>query len=75
MERAQLGTLINFLCTSHAPEVPIVTLHEQRWAYCPGGYVAAQQGHAWTAIDPANRSELNPRHIGFVQARRLSESA
>lgn len=74
MVSAELGTRIRFLCTSHATQVPIVTMHEQQWAYCPGGYVAAQKGHFWTAIEPANRSELNPRHIGFVRAQTLSES-
>jgi hypothetical protein len=71
MERTdteQPGSLIRFLCTSHATQVPIVTMHEAKWAYCPGGYVAAHEGHGWTAIEPARISELKPRHIGFASA-------
>ena len=49
---------IRFYCTSHPTQVPTVTIHEQRWAYCPGGYVEARDGHAWTAIDPTSVSQL-----------------
>jgi len=72
MERTdteQLGTLIRFLCTSHVTQIPIVTMHEEKWAYCPGGYVAAHEGHGWTAIEPARITELKPTHIGFTSAR------
>jgi len=63
---------IRFYCTSHPTQVPIVTMHEQRWAYCPGGYVAARDGHFWTAIEPTNVHQVNPRQIGFVMAAKPS---
>jgi hypothetical protein len=63
---------IRFYCTSHPTQVPIVTMHEQRWAYCPGGYVAARDGHFWTAIEPTNVHQVNPRQIGFVMALKPS---
>jgi hypothetical protein len=71
---SELGTRIRFLCTSHATQSPIVTMHEGRWAYCPGGLIASKEGHDWTAIEPALVSELRPRHVGFVQASALSRS-
>lgn len=49
---------IRFYCTSHAMQIPTVTIHEQQWAYCPGGYVDARDGHAWVAIEPTNVSQL-----------------
>jgi hypothetical protein len=70
----ELGTQIRFLCISHATQVPIVTMHEERWAYCPGGYIASKAGHFWTAIEPANVSDLKQRHSGFVLAQGLSRS-
>ena len=70
----EIGTQIRFLCTSHAIQVPIVTMHEERWAYCPGGYVASTSGHFWTAIEPANVSDLKPRHVGFAPAQGLIRS-
>jgi hypothetical protein len=63
---AELGTQIRFLCTSHGTEVPIVTMHEGRWAYCPGGYIAAKEGHDWIAIEPVSVSELKRSHVGFA---------
>ena len=59
----QLGTRIRFLCTSHATEVPIVTMHEQQWAYCPGGHIAAGHGHFWTAIEPARVSDAEAHRV------------
>jgi hypothetical protein len=70
-----IGSQIHFLCTSHVTQVPVVTMHEDRWAYCPGGYIAAKEGHNWTAIEPTNVTDLKPRHIGFVRAQELSRSA
>jgi hypothetical protein len=55
------------MCQSHLRGVPIVTLHEQQWAYCQGGYVDAQDGHAWTAITPTSVSELKWKQIGLVR--------
>lgn len=72
--RAQLGTRIRFVCTSHETRLPIVTMHEQQWAYCPGGYIAAHEGHFWTAIEPASWTELSLGHIGFAREQRLSAS-
>lgn len=66
---------IRFYCTSHPTQVPIVTVHEQRWAYCPGGYVAARDGHSWTAIEPTNVHHVNSRQAGFVVVRKASRVA
>jgi hypothetical protein len=71
---AALGTQIRFLCTSHAARVPTVTMHADRWAYCPGGYIAAMEGHFWTAIEPATVIELKPKPVGLAQAQQLSRS-
>ena len=71
---ATLGTRIRFLCTSHVTRAPIVTMHADRWAYCPGGYVAAMEGHFWTAIEPTEVADLKPKHVGFVRAEELSRS-
>jgi hypothetical protein len=67
----QLGTRIRFVCTSHATQIPTVTMHEQQWAYCPGGYLAAQKGHFWTAISPARVSEPIPALLGLARRRDL----
>jgi hypothetical protein len=72
--RRQIGTQIRFLCTSHPTHVPTVTMHEDRWAYCPGGYIAAHAGHVWTAIEPVNVTDLKPRHVGFAPALGLGIS-
>jgi len=61
------GSGIRFVCQSHLRGVPIVTLHEQQWAYCQGGYADAQDGHAWTAITPTSVSELKWKQVGFVR--------
>jgi hypothetical protein len=61
----QLGTRIRFLCTSHSTAVPTVTMHDQRWAFCPGGYVASEKGHFWTAIEPTNVKAM-PTNVGLV---------
>ena len=53
---AQLGTRIRFLCTSHATEVPTVTMHEQQWAYCPGG---EPDGHKWFKTGGITRAALD----------------
>jgi len=66
------GTQIYFVCRSHATQVPIVTIHEERWAYCPGGYVAAKEGHDWAAIEPVRVSDLKPRHVGFAREQQLN---
>jgi hypothetical protein len=63
---SQLGTRIRFLCTSHTTEVPTVTMHDNQWAFCPGGYIASHQGHFWTAIEPANVNAM-PRQVGLVR--------
>jgi len=69
-----IGTQIRFLCTSHTTRVPIVTMHDDRWAYCPGGYIAAMEGHFWTAIEPANVTDVKPRHVGLARAQGLSQT-
>jgi hypothetical protein len=63
---AQPGTRIRFLCTSHSTEVPTVTLHENQWAFCPGGYVASEKGHYWTAIEPTKVTAM-ARPVGLVR--------
>jgi hypothetical protein len=65
---------IRYYCTSHPTQVPIVTMHDQRWAYCPGGYVAARDGHFWTAIEPTNVHQVSPRQAGFVVAGKASRA-
>ena len=62
----QLGTRIRFLCTAHSTRVPTVTMHDHQWAFCPGGYIAAEEGHFWTAIEPANVIAM-PRNPGLVR--------
>jgi hypothetical protein len=54
----ELGTRIRFVCTSHPTQIPTVTMYGQRWAYCPGGYIAARNGHFWTAIEPTGVTEV-----------------
>jgi len=61
------GSRIHFVCQSHVRRVPIVTMHEQQWAYCQGGYVDAQDGHVWAAIAPVSVSELKWKQVGFVR--------
>lgn len=63
---------IRFYCASHPTQVPIVTMHEKRWAYCPGGYVAARDGHSWTPIEATSVYQLNPRQIGPARVGGLS---
>lgn len=70
----QLGTRIRFLCTAHSTVIPTVTMHDYQWAYCPGGFVAAQSGHFWTAIEPTNVREVTSREIGLVKRTDLSRS-
>ena len=52
---------IRFYCTAHQTQLPIVTMHEGRWAYCPGGYFAAHDGHAWAAIEPTSVYQIKPQ--------------
>jgi hypothetical protein len=54
---------IRFYCASHPTQVPIVTMHASRWAYCPGGYVAARDGHHWTPIEATSVYHLNPQTL------------
>jgi hypothetical protein len=64
MEKTQANPMdgrIRFYCTSHPTQVPSVTIHEQRWAYCPGGYVEAREDHAWVPIDPTSVPQLKPQ--------------
>jgi hypothetical protein len=65
---------IRYYCTSHPTKVPTVTMHERRWAYCPGGYIAAMQGHFWTAIEPTTVSEVKPKHVGLIREQRSSRN-
>lgn len=67
---AELKARIAFYCTGHPIQVPVVTMHDQKWAYCRGGYLAHHEGHAWMAIEPANVNELKKRDVGFVSQRR-----
>jgi hypothetical protein len=68
----QLGTRIRFLCTAHSTVIPTVTMHDQQWAYCPGGFIAAQKGHFWTAIEPTQVREVTSTQIGLVERTDLS---
>ena len=65
----QLGTRIRFLCTAHSTAIPTVTMHHQKWAYCPGGFIAAQKGHFWTAIEPTNVREVTSTQIALVRQK------
>ena len=60
---AQLGKQIRFVCTSHSAQVPMVTMHDQQWAYCPGGHIAARQGHFWTAIEPTTVTDAEAHRV------------
>ena len=66
----ELGTRIRFLCTAHPADVPTVTMHDQQWAFCPGGYIASHKGHFWTAIEPALVNAM-PRNVGLVRRKDL----
>ena len=60
MDRAQVGTAIEFLCVA-AHEVrdqSAVTVHEGRWAYCASG---GNGEHTWEAILPTPLAELQRR--------------
>jgi hypothetical protein len=57
---------IAFYCTGHPIQAPVVTMHDEKWAYCRGGYFDDHAGHDWTAIEPANVNELKQRDVGFV---------
>jgi len=65
----QLGTRIRFLCTAHPTKIATVTMHDQRWAYCPGGFIAAQKGHFWTAIEPTNVRDVTSTHMALVRGK------
>ena len=52
---------IRFYCTAHPTQLPIVTMHERRWAYCPGGYFDAADGHGWVAIEPTSVYQVTPQ--------------
>lgn len=65
---SELKARIAFYCAGHAIQVPVVTMHEQKWADCRGGYLDDQDGHAWAAIELANVNELKRRDVS-----RLSE--
>jgi hypothetical protein len=65
---------IRFYCTAHRAQLPIVTMHERRWAYCPGGYVAAREGHAWVAIEPTSVYQVKPQELRSP-TQRLSRTA
>lgn len=62
---------IRFLCRAHRGHAPVVTLHEQQWAYCQGGFVAGEDGHQWTAILPTTVSELKWKLVGSVRESSL----
>jgi hypothetical protein len=61
------GSGISFLCRSHQRGEPVVTMHEQQWAYCQGGFVDGQDGHLWAPIAPMTISELKWKQVGFVR--------
>ena len=63
---------IHFFCTAHPTQLAIVTRHEGQWAYCPGGYVAGVDGHAWAPIAPTEVNQVSPRHVGFVVVGKVS---
>jgi hypothetical protein len=70
----QLGTRIRFLCTAHSTVIPTVTMHDHQWAYCPGGFIAAQKGHFWTAIEPTNVREVPSTQVALVREKEMSRA-
>jgi hypothetical protein len=68
IDAEQRDDRIRLYCTAHPRQLAIVTRHEGQWAYCPGGYVAAVDGHAWAPIAPTDVHQVSPRHVGFVVA-------
>ena len=65
---AGLTADIRFVCKAHVRGVPIITLHEGEWAYCPGGDVDAHD-HAWIAIPGARVSQLESKQVGSISER------
>jgi hypothetical protein len=68
MDNANKG--ISFLCRSHPSGEPVVTMHQQQWAYCQGGFVDAADGHEWAEIAPTTISELKWKRVGFFREAR-----
>ena len=66
IDTEQRDDRIRLYCTAHPTQLAIVTRHEGQWAYCPGGYVEAVDGHAWSPIAPTDVNQVSPRHVGFV---------
>jgi len=52
-----------------------VTVHQQRWAYCRGGLVGAQDGHLWSEISKTSVSELEWKRVGLVSERPVASTA
>ncbi len=53
-----MDLFIRFVCDEHLsldPRGPLVTRHQDGWAYCAGHAV---DGHRWTAVPPQLREEL-----------------
>ena len=68
----QLGTRIRFLCTAHSTAIPTVTMHDHQWAYCPGGFIAAQKGHFWTAIEPTMVRDVTSTQRALAREKGIS---
>jgi hypothetical protein len=66
---------IEFICRGHARREPTVTVHEDHWAYCRGGYADADPGHLWIAIAPMNASELKWKQVGLVRENQTKSPA
>ena len=75
MRNTKVDDRIRYFCTSHPTRIPTVTMHERRWAYCPGGYIAAMEGHFWTAIEPTTVIEAKPNHLALVRTQGLSRDS
>ena len=69
-QKPKLAALIEHYCTAHtrAAVAPLVTMHEGRWAYCPGGFIGWAPGHRWVGIDPAGVAEVRVGHIHEIPA-------
>ena len=65
------GAEIRFICDAHTQGVPVITLNEGQWAYCPGGDVGPLRSHSWTPIPAVHVSQLKGKQVGLVRERAL----
>ena len=65
-----MKAVIEMVCRAHLVADgpgPLITLVEQRWAYCEGN---AQDGHEWMPIEPTRRE-----HVGDLSQMQESRAS